>query len=149
MNIFFDMDQTLLGTDDTLRPGVKEVLQRLKDDGHTLYIWSGVGIRWAEVHQHGLESVITDCFVKPLQHYVQGREKLGLPVKPDLVVDDYPEVPTALGGIWIRPYLMSHHLFHRDGDDEMERVYRIITEYARDGHSTDERFHPVPQGDPR
>ena len=58
-------------------------------------------------------------------------------VKPDLVVDDSLEVPAALGGYWARPYFFERH---SSDDDEMEHVYRIITEYVRDGYSKDERF---------
>ena len=135
MNIFFDMDYTLLGLDNSLRPNTREVMQRLKDDGHTLYVWSGVGIRWPEVKQHKLEPFITDCFVKPLKNFVEELERANLPVKPDLVIDDYPEVPTALGGIWVRPYF-----FNTVADNEMERVYTIIQDYARDGYSNDINF---------
>ena len=135
MNIFFDMDYTLLGLDNSLRPNTREVMQRLKDDGHTLYVWSGVGIRWPEVKQHNLEPFITDCFVKPLKNFVEELERANLPVKPDLVIDDYPEVPTALGGIWVRPYF-----FNTVADNEMERVYTIIQDYARDGYSNDINF---------
>ena len=135
MNIFFDMDYTLLGLDNSLRPKTREVMQRLKDDGHTLYVWSGVGIRWAEVREHKLEEFITDCFVKPLKNFVEEVEKANLPVKPDLVIDDYPEVPTALGGIFVRPYFYSS-----TADNEMERVYDIIQDYARDGYSKDVNF---------
>ncbi|MCH7706095.1 MAG: HAD hydrolase family protein [Chloroflexi bacterium] len=135
MNIFFDMDYTLLGLDNSLRPNTREVMQRLKDDGHTLYVWSGVGIRWPEVKQHNLEPFITDCFMKPLKNFVEELERANLPVKPDLVIDDYPEVPTALGGIWVRPYF-----FNTVADNEMERVYTIIQDYARDGYSNDINF---------
>lgn len=139
MNIFFDMDYTLLGVDGTLRPNAREVMQRLKEDGHTLYVWSGVGIRWAEVREHQLESLISDCFLKPLDDYVEATAQQNLPVMPDLVIDDYPEVPAALGGIWVRPYL-----FHTTSDNEMERVYTIITEFARNGHSVDNQFRARP-----
>ena len=135
MNIFFDMDYTLLGLDNSLRPNTREVMQRLKDDVHTLYVWSGVGIRWPEVKQHNLEPFITDCFMKPLKNFVEELERANLPVKPDLVIDDYPEVPTALGGIWVRPYF-----FNTVADNEMERVYTIIQDYARDGYSNDINF---------
>ena len=135
MNIFFDMDYTLLGVEDTLRPRAREVMQRLKDDGHTLYVWSGNGIRWPEVRRHGLEPLVSDCFNKPLYNIAATVEKMELPVKPDLVIDDYLDVPAALGGIWVKPYY-----FNDSSDDEMEDVYRIITEYVRNGHSEDSRF---------
>ena len=42
MNIFFDVDYTILGLDDSLRPGTQETLKQLKDDGNDIYIWSGM-----------------------------------------------------------------------------------------------------------
>ena len=36
MNIFFDVDYTILGLDDTLRPGTTETFQKLKDDSHDI-----------------------------------------------------------------------------------------------------------------
>ena len=139
LNLFFDVDYTILGLDDTLRPGTKEVFQRLKEDGHDIYIWSGNGIRWREVRMHNLEPFVTDCFEKPLSNFEAQMQASGIPVRPDLVVDDYPEIANALGGIWIRPYLYKRV---SDGDQEMERVYEIICAYARDGHSDDHRFRP-------
>ena len=142
MNIFFDVDYTLIGLDNSLRPGAREVLQRLKDEGNTIYIWSGMGIRWTEVYEHDLQSLVADCFVKPLENFAEAVEKAlaeqKLPVRPDLVIDDHQEVPTALGGIWVRPYL-----FLNTTDDEMERIYQIISDYARTGHSDDSRFRAI------
>ena len=135
MNIFFDMDYTILGVDNTLRPGTVELFQRLKGDGHTLYIWSGHGIRWREVREHGLTELVADCFEKPLYQYATATEAAGLPVQPDLVIDDYPEVPNALGGIWVKPYF-----FHNDGDREMDLVYELIATYAREGRSHHPQF---------
>ena len=135
MNIFFDMDYTLLAVDGSLRPGVRELLERLSDDGHQSYVWSGNGIRWLELRRHGLESLVTDCFEKPTDSYAEKLERLGLPVKPDLVVDDHLEVAAALGGIWVRSYY-----FPNASDDEMKHVYRISTEKAETGHSSDPRF---------
>ena len=134
------MDYTILGLDNSIRPGTEEVFQRLLADGHIIYIWSGMGIRWTEVREHNLAQYITDCFVKPLENFVQAVKAQNLPAQPDLVIDDYPEVTQALGGIWVRPYL-----FKNPRDDEMERVYKIITDYAKSGHSDDERFRMPPQ----
>ena len=61
-------------------------------------------------------------------------EMMGLPVKPDLVVDDHLEVAAAIGGVWVRAYY-----FPNSTDDEMEHVYRVITEFARTGQSADPR----------
>ncbi|MBI2172320.1 MAG: hypothetical protein HYU30_09975 [Chloroflexi bacterium] len=139
MNIFFDVDFTWLGLDQSLRPGTHETMQRLLADGHKIYIWSGVGIRWPEVHQHRLTPYVTDCFVKPLSQYAERVAQMDLPVWPDLVIDDFPEVPAALGGFWIRPYF-----YFSNTDDEMEVIYRLITEVARTGRSADRRFKPKP-----
>lgn len=141
MNIFFDMDRTLLGLDETLRPRAARVLARLKSDGHRLYVWSGNRFSRKElreeVRRHGLDTLIDDCFIKPLYNYAQITQDAGLPVAPDLVVDDYPEVPRALGGIWVAPY---RFFLHSEDDDEMEHVYGIIVEYVQNGYSADERF---------
>ena len=139
MNIFFDMDYTLLAVDGSLRPKAREVMQRLKDDGHSLYVWSGNGIRWREVRKHGLESLVSDCFEKPVNNYVEALKQLDLPVKPDLVVDDYLDVPAALGGVWVRSYY-----FPTSDDDEMEHVYEIINEWIQHGRSDDPQFRAPP-----
>lgn len=128
MNIFFDMDYTLLGVDGNLRPGALDVMRRLKEDGHTLYVWSGAGTRCSEVRRLNLDPLVTDCFAKPLDKLSAGLGHLKLPVTPDLVIDDHPEIAAALGGIWARPYL-----FDNDGDGEMERLYQIIGEHAKTG----------------
>ena len=135
MNIFFDMDYTLLGLDGSLRPNSREVMQRLKDDGHTIYVWSGNGIRWPEVWRFGLETLVTDCFVKPMDNLAEAVEQKRGPIRPDFVIDDYQEVPAALCGVCVSPYT-----YNNGKDDEMEHVYRIITEYLASGYSKDRRF---------
>lgn len=145
MNIFFDMDYTLLAINGRLRPGSKEALQRLKEDGHTLFIWSGMGVRWPEVRELGLDTYVAGVFEKPLHDYwrqVQGMlERRELPVCPDLVVDDYPEIVSALGGIVVRPYWLGDPT-----DREMERVYRIVQEYVAQGSSADPAFRSRADG---
>ena len=39
MNIFFDMDYTILSQDNSLRPGTREVFRKLVDDGHQVSVW--------------------------------------------------------------------------------------------------------------
>ena len=92
MNIFFDVDDTLIAFDGSLRPHVYEVFQKLLDDGHDIYIWSGVGLRWEIIERHKLRPYIQDCFVKPTANYRKGLEILGIPVHPDFCVDDHPEL---------------------------------------------------------
>lgn len=139
MNIFFDMDYTLLAVDGSLRPGARELMERLIVGGNAVYVWSGNGIRWLEVRRHGLETLVADCFHKPMDNYRAAVQDADRPVKPDLVVDDHLEVAAALGGVWVRPYY-----FASETDDEMERVGRIIGEWIEHGHSDDPRFRKPP-----
>lgn len=126
MNIFFDVDYTLLGVDGSIRPGTHDIMKRLKADGHTIYVWSGVGIRWTEVRRNGLEGFVTDCFEKPIEHLEAAFKDLPVPVKPDFVIDDHPGIPAVFGGVWVRPYLGAGGI-----DNELQRVYDVITAYAR------------------
>ena len=87
------------------------------------------------MQEHGLSDLVTDCFEKPLHQYAAATEAAGLPVLPDLVIDDYPQVPDALGGVWVKPYF-----FHNDNDREMDLVYDLITTYAREGQCPHPQF---------
>ena len=125
MNIFFDVDYTLIDDwNSSLRPHVREVFQRLVDDGHHIYLWSGVGLRWEVVDRHGLRDLVRDCFRKPLHNHENERIRLGVPMRPDYVIDDHSEVVSAFGGFVIRPYYNGN----RD-DNEMLRVYEDISRF--------------------
>ncbi|MBI4338238.1 MAG: hypothetical protein HY683_10475 [Chloroflexi bacterium] len=134
MRIFFDMDYTIVSTEGRLRPGVVEVFQRLREDGHSIYIWSGMGVRAGEVRYLGLEPMVSGVYRKPLIHYKEAVckavEQGEIGVMPDLVVDDYPEVVADFGGVAVKPYF-----FRNPEDREMERVYRVISELAANGHA--------------
>ena len=125
MNIFFDMDYTILSATGRLRPRVVETFNQLREDGHSLYIWSGIGVRVAEVRNLGLLPLVQGVYEKPVQDYqrmLAGMLRRGeLPTSPDLVVDDYPEVVSALGGVSVRPYVNDD-----PEDREMARVYEAI-----------------------
>lgn len=131
MNLFFDMDNTLIGDRGQLRPLVCEILGRLHHEGHALYVWSGVGIRWKEVHAHSLTDLVRDCYHKPLD----GSDRQAPEPLPDLVIDDIPAFVDRYGGIVVRPYYLDN-----PRDREMERVYRIIQELLRTGTSSDPAF---------
>lgn len=140
MNLFFDVDYTILGVDGSLRPGTKNTFLKLKEDGHNLYVWSGIGVRTQEVQKHGLSEMVSGVYRKPLDEFETGIEEIGVPVWPDLVIDDYPEIVNALGGVLVKPYY-----FARNGDNEMERVYRIIRDYSLNGVSNDPSFKLPPK----
>ena len=105
MNIFFDVDQTILGMDNSLRPGVREAMAALTEMGHQVYVWSGMGIRRATVQRHGLENLVSGLYQKPLYDYLERLEELGVPIMPDFVTDDDPQVVSAFGGLWGSPLL--------------------------------------------
>ena len=133
MNIFFDMDYTILSATGRLRPRVVETFNQLREDGHSLYIWSGIGVRVAEVRDLGLLPLVQGVYEKPVQDYrrmLAGMLRRGeLPTSPDFVVDDYPEVVSALGGVSVRPYVNDD-----PEDREMARVYQAIHQRTSNSH---------------
>ena len=132
MNIFFDMDYTILGLDGSLRPGTREVFEQLVARGHDVYVWSGMGgVRWDEVRRSGLEPFVKGVYRKPLADFRAGLERCGVPVVPDFVIDDYPEIVAHFGGVRIKEYQSRHQ-----EDDEMYAVLAQIDAYQR----------PAPEG---
>ncbi len=125
MNIFFDVDDTLITWDVRLRPNVSDVFARLREDGHTIYLWSGYGPRWEVVKRFELAEHIVDCFWKPLYDHHSRLEELGVPFVPDYVVDDHPDIITAFGGSLINPASSTYF-----EDKEMWRVYEAISTFA-------------------
>ena len=132
MNIFFDVDYTLITWDVKLRPGVHEVFERLRADGHTIYLWSGVGPRWEIVKRFELSEHVTDCFWKPLYNHHARMEELGVTVMPDFVIDDHAEIIEAFVGTRIAEPRMP-----LDQDQEMWRVYDTIAAFVAKGSSVD------------
>jgi hypothetical protein len=141
MNIFFDVDYTILGRDHTLRPGTLEVFERLVDDGHDVYVWSGEGVRWSVVRNHGLEHLVTGVYGKPLLDYENRLVEFGIPVVPDFVIDDYPGIVRAFGGVCVPDYLGKHY---GADDREFEVVYAIICSHAAGEVPEHPRYYPRP-----
>ena len=81
MNIFFDVDYTILGLDDSLRPDTIETFQKLNDDGHKIYIWSGMGERWEVVRKHNLEPLIKGVYEKAYPPLPRAPERVGGPIR--------------------------------------------------------------------
>ncbi len=135
MKIFFDVDYTILGLDDSLRPGTKETLEKLISDNHEVYIWSGMGERWEVVEKHELGPLVSGVYEKPTHHFHERLEELKVPFEPEFVIDDYPEVVAAFGGVWVPPYF-----FKRNFDEEMDRVYQIVCDFTKTGTSEDRQY---------
>lgn len=144
LNIFFDVDYTLLAVDGSLRPRTREIFEKLVADGHRLFIWSGIGNRTSDIRRHGLHDLVASVFVKPLEDFEAGLRAFGVTVRPDFVVDDYPSIVNAFGGAVVRPYY-----FPSPEDDEMQRVYQIVVDYVTKGYSQDAAFRPGLNGQGR
>ena len=131
MNIFFDVDETILGYDGSLRPLVHQTFQALVDEGHRIFVWSGVRsgemVRSEVVEPYGLTAFVTDCYQKPRFDYRAQWLKSGIDIQPDFCVDDYPEIIEVFGGILIKPYPRE-----RPADADLERVYAAIQAAALD-----------------
>ncbi len=123
LNVFFDVDNTLIMWNGRLRNHTHDVFAALKDAGHTIYIWSGVGIRRWDMKRHNLDEFVTDYFVKPLEKHHEKLEALGVPMVPDFVIDDHKTVVDAFGGYHIPD--MAH-----PDDDHLIRVLDLINEMA-------------------
>ena len=124
MNIFFDVDDTLITWDFRLRPHVREVFQELRNDGHHLYIWSGRGKRWEVVLKYALSDLIVTCHEKPLADHHEQLPVLGVDVWPDFVVDDHYAVVHAFGGYWIGPPRRPS-----EQDRELWRAYAAVNRF--------------------
>ncbi len=120
MNIFFDVDLTIISEDGSLRPGVRELFHDLRSAGHTIYLWSGNGIRWSVLDRYGLRDLVAGCFFKPLHSIPEALARQGLP-QPDFCVDDYPECVEQFGGVVVKPYGLPD-----PADGEMARVGMLI-----------------------
>jgi len=74
-NIFVDVDLTLVDPNLKLLPGAKEALQRLRDEGCHLFLWSTGGADYCRkiAHLYGM----TEFFE-------------GFTAKPDIIIDDMP-----------------------------------------------------------
>ena len=128
MNIFFDVDDTLITWDVKLRPHVHDVFEQLNRDGHTVYLWSGYGPRWEVVRRFELHDHIKDCHWKPLHDHHERLAELGVPHVPDYVVDDHVDITTAFRGTLVFP---AGKPFVEDR--EMWRAYEEFQVFLRDG----------------
>ncbi len=135
MNIYFDVDDTLVTWDHRLRPHVHAVFERLRHDGHAIYVWSGRGKRWEVVGRHALGPWVVTCHEKPLEDHHAQLAVLGVNPAPDFVVDDHYAVVRAFGGYWIAPPRLPF-----EQDQQMWRVYDAVLRcvaHRTAGHHSD------------
>jgi phosphoglycolate phosphatase-like HAD superfamily hydrolase len=79
-NVFIDVDLTLVDAQGRLLEGAREALQRLRDEGCHLFLWSSVGMDYAR-KVAGLHE-LTELFE-------------GYASKPDIIIDDMPSTAQA------------------------------------------------------
>ena len=114
VNIFIDIDHTMIGEDNSLRPGVLPMLTELTSAGHHLYAWSGDGMRTRTIWEHGLAPSFGAVFRKPTSRYREAVSKFDVSV--DFVVDDYSQIVRVLGGVCVSPYVGSDDKGNESGD---------------------------------
>jgi len=124
-----------------LRPHTVEVFTRLVEDGHNVYVWSGEGERWSVVRTHGLEPLVSGVYGKPLHDYRERLDEFNVPVMPDFVIDDYPEIVRAFGGMCVPEYLGERHTAD-SGDTVLQTVYEVITTLAAGDTPQHPRYYP-------
>ncbi len=79
-NIFVDVDLTLVDAQGRLLDGARDALERLKDSGCHLFLWSTAGAEHARAvaERHGLTHLFES-----------------FSAKPDIVIDDMPSTAAA------------------------------------------------------
>ncbi len=79
-NVFVDVDLTLVDANGALLLGAREALTQLRDSGCHLFLWSSVGMSYAQsiAVRHGLSELFE-----------------GYAAKPDIVIDDMPGTTRA------------------------------------------------------
>ena len=114
MNVFFDVQGTLLTMEEVPRPRAREAFVRLKEMGHDLYLWSsgGAGYATEAAELLGVSDLVEGCFGK--------RQEPDVPV--DFAVDDDASVVEAHGGYRIEPF---------DGDPHDEELLRAAEAVGR------------------
>src|SRR5215207_4781177 len=97
MNIFFDVQGTLLTEDNDPRPHVREIFLKLSDMGHHVYLWSTAGDGYAAhaARVLGVDDVVRGCF---------GKRSVPEDITVDFVVDDQASWVEEHGGFLVKAY---------------------------------------------
>jgi hypothetical protein len=107
--VYIDIDHTMVGEDNSVRPGVESTLSHLKNVGHELYAWSGDTTRKGLLQERGLLRLFQDVSLKPTSSYRQRARELCRGREPDFVVDDHAQVVRMFGGVHLAPYYGAEH----------------------------------------
>ncbi len=131
MIVVFDMDNTLVdefGSD--LRPGIVGLLKRLKNDGHTLILWtsSTKGRAVTIIKDHKLRPYFTNClFREDYDPEFKGLVKDIRRVDGDFLIDDDPKQIQFVQSIKKDGFLITSYRQRINlPKDELDQVYRAI-----------------------
>lgn len=129
LDVYFDVDGTLIDLDDRLRPYIEDCWLLLNVKGYNIHVWSGGGVDYAAHHARRIvkeNPSLVDIKINIVPKDI-------LRVKQDkrtFVVDDVEEfvkVVCKFGGGYKIPFF-----YWRDNDDdEMFQAYKSITDYHR------------------
>lgn len=131
MHIVFDMDNTLtdeFGKD--IRPGMVDLLSQLKNEGHTLTLWTNSARRRALeiIHYHNLKNYFSKCiFREDYDKHNEGLNKDIRKINADILIDDDPDeisYTRKMGktGILIKPFRSTSS----PDEDELSAIYKAI-----------------------
>lgn len=96
MKILFDLCGTVFGLkDDSLRPGIKELIRELQCAGHNVCFWTGGDV-------NGYRLLLKNAEIVGHEVFDQGGP---LPFVPDLYVDDCVFPSEAKNVIEVKPYI--------------------------------------------
>lgn len=124
MKIYFDVDFTLRGVDGSPRPNIRAVFERLVEEGHQVYLWSGMSDPRHIIEDFELGGLVSGCFRKPIEDHHYELERLNIPT-PDFCVDDNQEIIDVFGGYTLPPYLYTDL-----PDDHMWRAYHAFSQHV-------------------
>jgi HAD superfamily phosphatase (TIGR01681 family) len=131
MNIVFDMDNTL--TDEfgsSVRPGMIQLLDKLKKEGHVLMLWTNsVKSRAVDILlEHGLRKYFTKfIFREDYDPKNQGARKDIRKINGDVLVDDDPAEIEFMKKINKRGVLVPSFRKGKSVDkSDIERIYKMI-----------------------
>jgi hypothetical protein len=139
LDLFIDVDYTLLSAAGSLRPHARSLFERLTDAGHRVWVWSGVGIRREEMTRHGIDPLVSGYSIKPVEDFVRHLRRFPPPAWPSLVLDDHEDIVRALGGVLVPPYFFEDHR-----DSALQRACDLLLAYGTHSQLKSPSFYPPP-----
>ena len=131
MTIVFDMDNTL--TDEvgsTIRPGILSLLQRCKNDGHKLVLWTNSTRDRAKdiLYRHNLSRYFsTFIFRENYDPQEKGLHKDIRKVKGDILIDDDPAEISYIKAIHKKGFrISSYRKGMKPNSKELSELYSYI-----------------------